>query len=173
LLLLLLVAALAFFAGLGRLPLIEPDEGRNAEVAREMLASGDWITPHFNTLTYLDKPVVYFWLVAASFRLWGVTECAARFPSAVMALATLLLCWLMARRMFGDRCALGAGLVLATSPLVVGLSRFVIFDMTLAFLITLAMLCFWLEVESNFRAPVWSVVMFAALGVAAITKGPV
>jgi 4-amino-4-deoxy-L-arabinose transferase-like glycosyltransferase len=169
----MLVAALAFFAGLGRLPLIEPDEGRNAEVARELLASGDWITPHFNTLTYLDKPVVYFWLVAASFRVWGVTEWAARLPSAVMALATMLLCWFMARRMFGDSCALRAGIVFATSPLVIGLSRFVIFDMMLAFLITLAMLCFWLAAEGDFQTPKWSAMMFAALGVAAITKGPV
>ena len=173
LLLLLLAAVLLFFAGLGRLPLIEPDEGRNAEVAREMITSGDWLTPHFNTLTYLDKPVVYFALVAASFKAWGVTEWAARFPSALMALATMLLCWLMARRMFGDSSALLAGLVFATSPLVVGLSRFVIFDMTLVFLITLSMLCFWLVVESDFRRGFLGVAMFGAWGVAAITKGPV
>ena len=64
--LLLFAAAVLFFAGLGRLPLLEPDEGRNAEVGREMLASGDWITPHFNGFVYLDKPAVYFWMVAAS-----------------------------------------------------------------------------------------------------------
>ena len=173
LLLLLLAALLLFFAGLGRLPLIEPDEGRNAEVAREMLTSGDWITPHFNTLTYLDKPVVYFALVATSFTVWGVSEWAARFPSALMALGTMLLCWFMARRMFGNNSALRAGLIFATSPLVIGLSRFVIFDMTLAFLITLSMLCFWLAVESDFRREVPAVAMFAVWGVAAITKGPV
>ncbi len=173
LLFLLLVAALMFFAGLGRLPLIEPDEGRNAEVAREMLTSGDWLTPHFNTLTYLDKPVVYFWLVAASFKVWGVTEWAARFPSALMGLATMILCWLMARRMFGDSSALRAGLVFATAPLAIGLSRFVIFDMTLAFLVALTMLCFWLASENDFRRPLLNVVMFAAMGVAAISKGPV
>jgi 4-amino-4-deoxy-L-arabinose transferase-like glycosyltransferase len=173
LLLLLLAAVLLFFTGLGRLPLIEPDEGRNAEVAREMLTSGDWLTPHFNTLTYLDKPVVYFALVAASFKVWGVTEWAARFPSALMALGTMLLCWFMARRMFGENNALRAGLVFATSPLVIGLSRFVIFDMTLAFLITLSMLCFWLVVESDFKRGIPGVAMFGVWGVAAITKGPV
>ena len=65
---LIALAACLFFVALGRLPLMEPDEGRNAEVAREMLVSGDWITPHFNSLAYLDKPAVYFWLVAASFQ---------------------------------------------------------------------------------------------------------
>ncbi len=173
LLLLLLAAGVLFFAGLGRLPLIEPDEGRNAEVAREMVESGDWVTPRFNTLTYLDKPVVYFTLVAASFKAWGVTEWAARFPSALMALGTMLLCWLMARRMFGDSCALRAGLVFATAPLVIGLSRFVIFDMTLAFLITLSMFLFWLAAESDFHRRIPGVAMFAVWGVAAITKGPV
>ena len=87
LLLLLVVACCLFFLALGQLPLLEPDEGRNAEVAREMLVSGDWITPHFNSQTYLDKPATFFWLVAASFRLWGISEWAARWPSAVMALA--------------------------------------------------------------------------------------
>jgi len=56
--LLIFAAALLFFAGLGRLPLIEPDEGRNAEVGREMVVSGDWITPHYNGFAYLDKPAV-------------------------------------------------------------------------------------------------------------------
>src|SRR5690348_2421348 len=84
----MMVAACMFFAGLGRLPLLEPDEGRNAEVAREMLVAGDWITPHYNTLVYLDKPAVYFWLVAGSFKLAGISEWAARFPSALMALGT-------------------------------------------------------------------------------------
>lgn len=173
LLVLLAVAAVVFFAGLGRLPLLEPDEGRNAEVAREMLVSGDWVTPRFNTLTYLDKPVVYFWLVAAAFRLAGVTEWAARFPSALMALATLLLTWFLARRMFGDSAGLRAGIILATCPLVMAFARLVIFDMTLVFLVTVAMVCFWLEQASDFRRPWLDVAMFASMGLATITKGPV
>lgn len=171
--LLLAVAGLLFFAWLGRLPLIEPDEGRNAEVAREMLATGDLITPHFNTLTYLDKPVVYFWMVAASFRVAGVNEWAARLPSALMALATMLLVWFLARRMFGDGAGWRAGLAFATAPLVIAFSRYVIFDMTLAFLVCAAMASYWQAQASDFRRPVFDVLFFAALGVAAITKGPV
>lgn len=152
---------------------MEPDEGRNAEVAREMLESGDWITPRYNALTYLDKPVIYFWLVAASFRVWGVSEWAARFPSAVMALATMLLVWFLARRMFGGAAGLRAGIVFATSPLVIGLARFVIFDMTLAFLVTAAMVSFWLATEENYRRPWLDALLFAAMGIATITKGPV
>jgi 4-amino-4-deoxy-L-arabinose transferase-like glycosyltransferase len=78
LLLLSVLAGCLFFAGLGSLPLLEPDEGRNAEVAREMLASGDWITPHYDALPYLDKPAVLFWLVASSFKVAGLHEWSAR-----------------------------------------------------------------------------------------------
>lgn len=167
----LVVAAPAFFAGLGRLPLIEPDEGRNAEVGREMLATGDWITPHYNSFAYLDKPAVFFWLEAASLKLVGVNETAARLPSAVMALATMLLAWFLGRRMFGDAAGLRAGLIFAVCPLAVVLAREVIFDMTLTFFVTLAMTMFWIAEESKFQKPWHVLLMFAAMGFATITKG--
>jgi len=169
--LLLAVAAVLFFAGLGRLPLIEPDEGRNAEVGREMLVSGDWITPHFNGFAVLDKPAVYFWMVAASLRTMGVSEGAARVPSALMGAATMLLVWFLARRMFGNYAGLRAGLVFAACPLALALAREVIFDMTLTFFVTLAMVAFWLAEENNFLVPWFDALMFAAMGVAVITKG--
>ena len=172
-LLLVVVGGILFFTALGRLPLLEPDEGRNAEVAREMLATGDLITPHFNTLTYLDKPVAYFWLVAASFSLVGVNEWAARLPSALMGLGTMLLCWFLARRMFDGAVGLRAGLIFATSPFVIVYARLVIFDMTLGFLVSVAMVSYWLAVTSDFKRPLLEVLFFAALGVAAIVKGPV
>ena len=169
--LLLLTAALLFFAGLGRFPLLEPDEGRNAEVGREMMASGDWITPHFNGFAYLDKPAVYFWMVAASLETFGVSEGAARVPSALMAAATLLLVWFLARRMFGDAAGLRAGIIFAACPLALMLAREVITDMTLTFFVTLTMVAFWLLEESNFGRPWFNTLMFAAMGVAVITKG--
>ena len=169
--LLLFAAAVLFFAGLGKLPLLEPDEGRNAEVGREMVISGDWITPHFNGFTYLDKPAVFFWMEAASLKTFGVSEAAARLPSALMALATMFLVWFLARRMFGDSSGLRAGLVFAASPLALVLAREVIFDMTLTFLVTVTMVAFWLVEESGFQRPWLEAVMFAAMGLAVITKG--
>lgn len=159
--------------GLGRLPLLEPDEGRNAEVAREMLVSGDWITPRFNALPYLDKPAVFFWLVAGSFRFLGVSEWSARLPSAFAALGTLLLVWSLARRMFGDPTGLRAGIIFATSPLVMIFSRLVIFDMTLTLLVTIAMVSFWVADSSGFKRPWVELSLFGAMGLATITKGPV
>jgi len=84
LLLLFVLAGCLFFVGLGSLPLLEPDEGRNAEVAREMLASGDWAAPHYDGLPYLDKPAVFFCLVATSIKLAGHDEWSVRVPSALM-----------------------------------------------------------------------------------------
>jgi hypothetical protein len=172
-LILLALAGCLFFLGLGSLPLLEPDEGRNAEVAREMLTSGDWITPHYNTLIYLDKPPVYFWLVAGSFKVWGMNEGAARLPSALVALATLLLVWLLGRRMWGASAGVRAAAVFATCPLVMAFARLVIFDMLLAFLMTLAVMAFWVAESEEFRDRRLDVLLFAALGVATITKGPV
>jgi 4-amino-4-deoxy-L-arabinose transferase-like glycosyltransferase len=173
LLLILAVAACIFFAGLGSLPLTEPDEGRNAEVAREMIVQRDWITPHYDNLTYLDKPAFFFWLVAGSLRLFGTSEGAARLPSVLAALGTLLLVWMLARRMFGERAGIPAGLVFATAPLVMVLARVVVFDMTLTFLVTLTLTAFWLSQVSNVRRPLLEYFMFAAAGAATITKGPV
>jgi 4-amino-4-deoxy-L-arabinose transferase-like glycosyltransferase len=173
LLLFFVLAGCLFFAGLGSLPLLEPDEGRNAEVAREMLASGDWLTPHYNALPYLDKPVVFFWLVASSFKVAGLHEWSARAPSALMGLCLLLLSWFLTRRMFGDSTAVRAGVIIATAPLAMVFSRLVIFDMTLAFLITLAMASFWFAEAAEFRRPGLDILMFLAMGLATITKGPV
>jgi 4-amino-4-deoxy-L-arabinose transferase-like glycosyltransferase len=171
--LLLVVAACMFFVAIGHMSLIEPDEGRNAEVAREMLAKGDWITPHFNDFSYLDKPPVFFWAVAATFKVAGITEASARFPSALAALLTVLLAWLLARRMFDDSTALYGGIILATSPLVVVFARDVIFDMTLTFLMTCAMVCYWLRESGPEHRKLLDVLFFAAIGLATLTKGPV
>ncbi len=173
LLALLTIAACLFFIGLGRLPLIEPDEGRNAEVAREMLSLHDWITPHYDTLPYLDKPAVFFWLVAGSFRVFGLSETAARLPSALAGLGTVLLIWLLGCRMFGERSAWLAGIMFATSPLALVFARVVIFDMTLAFLVTLALVAFWISRQSGRPRRDLDCLMFGAAGLATITKGPV
>ncbi|TAM81879.1 MAG: glycosyltransferase family 39 protein [Acidobacteria bacterium] len=170
---LMVVAACMFFVGIGRLALIEPDEGRNAEVAREMLARGDWITPHFNNFAYLDKPPVFFWAVASTFKVAGLSEASARFPSALAALLTVFFAWVLARRMFETSTALYAGIVLSTSPLVVIFARDVIFDMMLTLFVTGAMVCYWLREAGSENQKLLDILFFAALGLATLTKGPV
>jgi len=171
--LLLVVAACMFFAGIGRLALIEPDEGRNAEVAREMLAKSDWITPHYDNFAYLDKPPIFFWEVAATFKVAGLSESSARFPSAVAGLLTVFLAWFLARWMFDDSTGLFAGIVLATSPLMVVFAREVIFDMTLTFFVTAAMFCYWWREAGSEHRRLLDILFFGAMGLATLTKGPV
>jgi 4-amino-4-deoxy-L-arabinose transferase-like glycosyltransferase len=127
-----LLGAVLIFAGLGRLPLMLPDEGRNAEVAREMKESGRWLIPTYNGLPYLDKPALYFKTVAWSFALLGETEAAARLSSALSGFVLLALTFLFARREYGTRTAALAVMVIATCPLFLAFSRLVIFDMMLA-----------------------------------------
>src|SRR5580692_933935 len=94
----LAVVWFALFFRLGSLPLIQPDEGRNAEVAREMKESGSWLSPSYDGIPYLDKPAFYFKAVALSLAAFGNNETAARIPSAVFGLATLALVYGFCRR---------------------------------------------------------------------------
>src|SRR5215510_10091455 len=111
------LAGILFFARLGYLPLIDPDEGRNAEVAREMAESGAWVVPTFNGIPYLDKPALYFRAVALSFEVFGRTETAARLPAALSAAALAIILFVFCRRVYGEGVAALSVLVLSTTPL--------------------------------------------------------
>jgi 4-amino-4-deoxy-L-arabinose transferase-like glycosyltransferase len=153
-----------------RYPLLDPDEGRNAGVAREMRAAGEWIVPQFHGLPYLDKPILHFALMSASFAMFGKSETAARLPSILFALGTLAITWLFARRLVDARRGNLAIAVLATSPLFVLFARTVIFDMPLTFFVTGAL---WLAEEGR-RGRRWGVPLaWVAIGLAVLTKGPI
>ncbi len=168
-----LVVSPIFLAGLGRTGLSDPDEGRNAEVGREMLARGDWVTPRINDAVYLDKPPVFFWAVGASLALLGVNETAARLPSALSALAGVALAFWFAERHFNRRTAVIAACLLALSPLYLVFARLVIFDMMLLVCTTTAVMAAYEAVEAERPARGAAALFFAACGVGTITKGPV
>ncbi|HYV18077.1 MAG TPA: glycosyltransferase family 39 protein [Verrucomicrobiae bacterium] len=168
-----LLCAPLFLVGLGSTGLADPDEGRNAEVGREMLATGDYVTPHINGAVYLDKPPVFFWAVAGSLGLFGVNEAAARLPSALAAIAGVALTVWFARRHFGARVAACAAAILALSPLYVVFARLVIFDMLLLVFTTASTLLFYEAMESESPRRWAGVAGFALAGVGTITKGPV
>ena len=161
---LLLAAALALGFDLGGYPLFDPDEGRNAEVAREIAATNDYVLPHLDGLPYLDKPIVYFAAAAASMEVFGPTEAAARLPAYLFTLATLALVVVFVRRRWGADAAWLAALALATMPLVMAYARATIMDSALSCCTTLAILAFWDERP---------VLAWAAIGLGSITKGPV
>ena len=173
-LLLVLLAAPIVLYRLGRPGLGDPDEGRNAEVAREMLESGDLVTPHLNGARYLDKPPAYFWVVAASLRLFGVNELAARLPSALSALAGIALVAWFARRHLGPGAGWLAGAALALTPLYIVFARTVIFDMMLTVCMTVSCVAAFEAMEGEERAGrLAGALFFAAAAVGTITKGPV
>ncbi len=168
--LLVLLCAPIFLYRLGGPALGDPDEGRNAEVAREMLVTGDFITPRINDARYLDKPPAYFWVVAASLRTIGVNELGARLPSALFALVGIVLTVWFARRHWGPRTGWPAGAILALMPLYIVFARTVIFDMMLTVCMTVSVMAAFEAMEgSRVAGPI----AFAAAGLGTITKGPV
>ena len=169
-----LVAGVCLFGRLGSLPLLQPDEGRNAEVAREMKDAGTWLVPTYDGLPYLDKPACYFRLVAFSLSVLGENETAARLPTALAALALLALVYAFSRRAYGERAAALAVLVVGTTPLVVAFARIVIFDMVLALFVVAAILAGYHAEERDGAARArWYVAGAVAAAVAVLIKGPV
>jgi 4-amino-4-deoxy-L-arabinose transferase-like glycosyltransferase len=159
---------------LGYLPLLAPDEGRNAEVAREMKESGAWLVPTYNGATYLDKPVFFFKAVALSLAAFGNNEAAARLPSAAAAVALTLVVFAFCRRVHGTRCGLLAVIVVATTPLFVAYARTVIFDMMLALFVCGAIFSGYLAEQNEGAARRnWYLAGAALSGLAALVKGPV
>ncbi|MCM3878207.1 MAG: glycosyltransferase family 39 protein, partial [Thermoanaerobaculia bacterium] len=125
---LLLLAVLLLVLEPGRVPLFEPDEGRYAEIPREMLAARDFLTPRLNGVLYFEKPPLYYWSVAASLAILGPTEMAVRLPGKLAAASMVLLAVAFARRRWGTRTGLLAGLFLASSILLVALARIALID---------------------------------------------
>ena len=161
-----------------RVPLIDPDEGRNAEVAREMAADGDVVVPHLAGLPYLDKPPALFAAGALAVKAFGANRIAVRLPAIVASLVTLWLLARAARRLAPARGTTGRGLdadvtlLAATAPLFAPLAAYVIFDMPLAACVTAVWTGVALEVATG-RSNGRRAAMFAAVALGVLLKGPV
>jgi len=164
-------AALAVFLAT-TLPLVDPDEGRNGEVAREMARSGDLVVPRLAGMPYLDKPPGLYWAAAAAIRAFGPTRWAPRLPSILAAVLTLLALAALARRLDGEPLAWRAVALLAAAPLFAVLGAYVIFDMPLALCVTLVWTLLAREVGEG-PLPRRRAAMFAAVTAGVLIKGPV
>jgi 4-amino-4-deoxy-L-arabinose transferase-like glycosyltransferase len=173
LLLLIVVLGIPFFQYLGGLPLMDPDEGRYAEIPREMLERGDLITPTLNYVKYFEKPPLLYWINAASLKLFGQNEFAARFPSALCGLLTVLVTYIIARKLYGRRAALISAVILGTSAGFVLQSRIILTDMLLTFCLTSALGAFIVAAQREGRRsralPWYLFYLFCAL--ATLAKG--
>src|SRR5690348_13886327 len=121
--------------------LFEPDEGRYAEIPREMLARGEWIVPYLHGEPYLDKPPLLYWLVMGSYRAFGVHDWAARLVPALAIHACILLTYGLGRRSLGERAAFWGALALALAPGFVTMGRLLLLDGLLTVLVLAAVLC--------------------------------
>jgi 4-amino-4-deoxy-L-arabinose transferase-like glycosyltransferase len=175
----ILMALMAGTAGLSllnaqRMPFMDPDEGRCVLIARDMLARGDWLAPHTPLLanTYFDKPIFYFWLLAGSFSLLGVTEFAARLVSAIGAALMVGATYQLGRVLLTPRAALWSAVLLATTALTTIAGRFVRMDIWLTALVAWGVFG-WARVYFA-GASRWSLVGgYVCLAAACLTKGPV
>jgi 4-amino-4-deoxy-L-arabinose transferase-like glycosyltransferase len=171
------VTAMLVFTGLwfgllAHRPLFEPDEGRYAEIPREMLHGGDWVIPHLDGLAYLEKPPLQYWLTAAAYRLFGEHEWTARLVPGVSGYLTLIVIWLVSRRLWGTKVAWRAVMLCGASPLFMLLSHQLTLDMLLTFFLTTALSCFLLAHTSRRRhASGWMIGCWASVAFAVLTKG--
>jgi 4-amino-4-deoxy-L-arabinose transferase-like glycosyltransferase len=158
---------------LGDAGLFDPDEGRNAEKAREILVLNDWVTPHENFHPVLDKPMFFYWLIVVSYKLFGVSEWSARLPSALAALGCLILVYRFADRRWGRWEALWSALILLTCAQFFVLARIVILDMPLTFFLTLALCAFYEAVHADEAKSrrLWCLALYVSLGGATLIKG--
>jgi len=171
----LAVSFIMSFYRLGSLTLFDVDEAVFAEATKEMIQSGDWITPTYNGVVRYDKPILFYWAMAASYKIFGINEFGARFPSAVSGLLTCLALFLFVRRLSNGKTAFYAFLSFVLSIYFLIYSHAAVTDMMLTLFITLSLFSFFLSETEKDRASVrekwysYGFYLFSAL--AFLTKG--
>ncbi|MDD3905828.1 MAG: glycosyltransferase family 39 protein [Candidatus Omnitrophica bacterium] len=165
------LCAFIFFFRLGGMALTDPDETFYAQTAKEMLHSGDWVTPSLYGKPQFEKPILIYWLVGASYKIFGVNEMAARFPSAVFAFAGVIAIYFLGSLLFNRRAGFLCAVILAANIEYVILSRACITDMALTVSMLFGVLFFFYGYLKNKRY--FYVLSSAAFGLAVLAKGPI
>jgi 4-amino-4-deoxy-L-arabinose transferase-like glycosyltransferase len=169
-----LMLAVAWFSTLQVRALLDPDEGRYAEIPREMLASGDWVTPRFDGLKYFEKPPLQYWATAAVYAGFGVSEWSSRLWSVGLAFACLPLVYAWVARFYGRGSALAALLTLAVSPFFAVVGHLNLLDGAFTFWLTAAVLAFTVaQTSPPASAPErrWMLAAWALAALAVLSKG--
>ena len=142
-----LVCGALYFFLLGQAPLANPDEARYAEIPREMLASGDWVTPRLNGVNYFEKPPLVYWAIALSLEVFGPHEWAVRAVPALFALGGVLLTYAAMRRLAGRAAGLASAVVLGLSLFYFVIARIVLLDMAVSVLVSATLFFFVLGIH--------------------------
>ncbi|HEY3278174.1 MAG TPA: glycosyltransferase family 39 protein [Syntrophorhabdaceae bacterium] len=168
---LLLFSFVFFFNGIGSYSLKEPDEGRYGEIPREMVETGDYVVPHLNYARYFEKPPLFYWTVALSYKIFGTDEWALRFPNALSALLCVLGLYFFAGRWFGRQIAFIGAMILMSSMGFFAMAKIVTLDMFFTLWLFLSLMFFYGYYRE--RKPLFIYLFYAAMGLATLTKGPV
>jgi len=162
-----------FLLGLGNLGLTDRDEGSNAEAGREMLETGHWISPTLNYEPRFAKPALVYWILSASFALFGVNEFSARLPSALFGIGLILLQYQFLRRITGSSMAFAGALMLLLNVEVIAINRMVLTDPELVFFTTVAGYSFWRGMQGKGQDRRWFWGWYGGMALAMLAKGPV
>lgn len=175
LLLIALIVLPLFFFKLGSWAFFDADEGRYGAIPREMVASGDYITPTLNHIKFFDKPPLLYWGIAAGYQFFGFHEWAARLIPALAALMGVLFAWRLGAAMFGERVGRWSALILSSCLLWPLLSRVVLTDMLVSSLVFVTLALWWLGANEKQprRQTAYFLGFWAALALAVLAKGPV
>lgn len=167
----LIIAVPFLFGGLAATSFLDPDEGMYGSIAREMAETGDWVTPRFNGVRYLNKPPLHFWLTSLTVIVFGHSEWVIRFWSALPALGAAALTWHMGNVLYRGHAGLLAALVLMSSAGVLRFVRVAATDFLLVFSITLAVYGFVRAVLSPLSFRRWSIVFWLGMALGVLSKG--
>lgn len=169
----LIALGIIWFANLEYRTLIKPDEGRYAEIPREMVASGDWVTPRLNDLKYFEKPPLQYWATATAYSVFGQHQWTSRLWAGLTGFAGLFLVWFAGMRLFGREAAGYAALILASSMLYALMGHINTLDMGVTFFITLGIFALLLaqsQTDSTKRRN-WMLLAWAGMALAVLSKG--
>jgi 4-amino-4-deoxy-L-arabinose transferase-like glycosyltransferase len=159
-----------FFYGLGNFGLVGADEPRYAQIAREMLQRHDWVTPVLNGVAWLEKPILYYWGAMISYSIFGVSDWAARVPTAFLTTLMVFAIYVFMRR-FRNGSEGDAALICATLAGVIGFGRAASTDMPLAATFTISMLAWYAWHET--RSKLYLILFYVFIALATLAKGPV
>lgn len=152
------------FFNLGKRGFWEPDEGRYAEISREMVESGDWLTPRLNYIKHFDKPPITYWLIGSSFKLAGLSEFSGHLPLVILGLGGVLITFFLAQRLFATRTAFLSAIILISSLGYPGMSRVLSTDIVFTFF---CLLCYLFFIQKKYF------LFYLSLALGFMTKGPV
>ncbi|MDN3513779.1 MAG: glycosyltransferase family 39 protein [Candidatus Brocadia sp.] len=170
---LILLGLVLFLFYTWEIPLIDPDEPRYASTASDMALNNDWIVPHFNGAPRINKPPLFYWAIAISYKIFGINEFSARLPSVLAAIGTVLITYLWGKRIEDRNNGFWAGVMLMASPLFFFISRLCITDMLLTFFVCASLYLFFIEYTESHKNNLRRLFLYFLLSMVFLVKGPV